>query len=176
MKPNKPRGPKGFRYLSTQDVMQRFGISRFTLRRWHEDEKVGFPKPVFINRRHYYRESDVFSWELKREGIDPDVPDFVHGAEVVSGVISDYGELVDALKKHRESLKMTVMELDARSGMQEGYTTKLENWARPGYGRGAGPDTLPLWLGGLRLGIVLVSLPRAPRHFQQRAKPSVEII
>ncbi|YCI03318.1 helix-turn-helix domain-containing protein [Ensifer sp. D2-11] len=174
MTPNKLRAPKGDRYLATQEVMQRLGISRFTLRRWHEREKIGFPKPIFINPRHYYRESDVFRWELKREGIDPDVPDAVHGVEVVSGVISDYGELVNALKKHRENLKMTAIELDARSGMQEGYTIKLENWERPDYGRGAGPDTLPLWLGGLRLDIVLVTLPRAPRNYQQRAKPAVE--
>jgi hypothetical protein len=55
--------------------------------------------------------------------------------------------------------------------MQEGYTSKLENFGRP-QGRGMGPEVFPLWLGGLRVGVILVDLPRAPR---KRAQPSVDI-
>jgi len=56
--------------------------------------------------------------------------------------------------------------------MQEGYTTKLENYQRF-YGRGVGPESLPLWLGGLRLAIVLVELPRAPRNFRDKTRPGI---
>ncbi len=36
-------------------------------------------------------------------------------------------------------------------------------------GRGMGPETFPLWLGGVRVGIVLVDLPRRPRKKQTDA-------
>lgn len=66
------------------------------------------------------------------------------------------------LRKRRTELNITSIELDARSGMQEGYASKLENYGRP-QGRGMGPETFPLWLGGLKCGIILVDLPRAER-------------
>lgn len=154
-----------YRRLSTEAVCERFGISRYTLRRWHEDERVGFPRPIFINRRHYYSEADIFRWEMKQAGLDPDVPMTLGGLKTVSGVISDYSEFVDAMVRRRYVLKMSSLEADAITGMQEGYTNKLENWERP-YGRGMGPDTFPLWLGGLRVGLVLVELPRRPRSFK----------
>ncbi|WP_234909521.1 helix-turn-helix transcriptional regulator [Rhizobium rhizogenes] len=156
------------RRLSTEEVCHRFGISRFTLRRWHESEEVGFPKPLSISRRHYYSESDIFRWELRQQGIDPDMPQSITGYPVISGPISDYRDLVAALRKRREALKLSAMEVDARSGMQEGYTNKLENWGRP-YGRGAGPDILPLWLGGVRVALVLVELPKRPRSLKKIA-------
>ncbi len=170
MVPSMPSSPLSIkkprdRRLSTEQVCDRFGVTRFTLRRWHESEEVGFPKPIFINRRHYYSEAEIFRWELRQQGIDPDMPQSAAGYEVVSGPISDYGDLVEALRKQRERLKLSVMEVDAVTGMQEGYTNKLENWGRP-YGRGAGPEILPLWLGGLRTALVLVELPRRPRHLK----------
>ncbi len=41
--------------------------------------------------------------------------------------------------------------LELKSGLQQGYVAKLDNWERT-YGRGVGPDTMPLLLGGLRVG------------------------
>lgn len=162
----------GPRYLSTEDVLTRFGISRFTLRRWHEGEKVGFPKPTIINRRHYYREAEVIRWELRQQGLDPDGISEVNGLKAASDVITDYDSLVIAMRNRREALKLTTLEVDAKSGMQEGYASKLENYQRS-FGRGVGPDTLPLWLGALRLGIILVELPRATRNFQSLAKAPI---
>ncbi len=48
-----------------------------------------------------------------------------------SGIISDYPSLVDALRKRRNDLSLSCMELEAISGLQEGYATKLENHAQP---------------------------------------------
>ncbi len=127
---------------------------------------MAFPKPIDINRILYWREKAIEDWEMRQQGVDPDMPQLAAGYEVVSGPISDYGDLVEALRKQRERLKMTVMEVDAVTGMQEGYTNKLENWGRP-YGRGAGPEILPLWLGGLRTALVLVELPRRPRRLKR---------
>lgn len=159
------------RHLSSAEVQARYGISRFTLRRWVEDKSIGFPKPMFVNRRHYYFEEQVLRWEMIRDGIDPDEITTVNGLQAASGVIVDYAEFVDAMVKHRSKMKLSVMELDARSGMQEGYTSKLENWERP-QGRGMGPEMFPLWLGGLRLGIVLVELPKTTRDFRSLSRPA----
>lgn len=173
MKISKPsRVPAGSRFLTASDVMQRFQISRFTLRNWLKNEDLGFPKPVSIERRRYFREIDVFKWELRQEGVDPDAISEVNGLRAASGLITDYETFVAAMAKRRQDLKLSVLELDARSGLQEGYTSKLENYHRD-YGRGVGPDTMPLWLGGLKLGIVLVELPKATRNFKDLARPAI---
>lgn len=38
-----------------------------TLWRWLNNENVNFPKPIYINRRRYFRISDVLEWESRRE-------------------------------------------------------------------------------------------------------------
>ncbi|WP_105437677.1 AlpA family transcriptional regulator [Neorhizobium sp. T25_13] len=157
------------RKLSTADVCQRYGISRHTLRRWSQHPEIAFPKPIWINRIHFFDEAEILKWELRRAGLNPDVPESIEGFPVVSGFITDYDQFVNAMIAQRARRKMTMIELDARSGMQEGYTSKLENYQRH-YGRGVGPDTLPLWLGGLRVALVLVELPRATRNFKQLAE------
>lgn len=172
MKKPKPSFPPGQK-LSTDAVLQRFGISRWTLHRWHKDEELGFPKPIFINRRHYFDAGEILRWEMKQAGIDPDGDIRLQGMVPVSQTITDYDELVSALTKRRSALKMTCEELDAVTGLQEGYVNKLENYHRPN-GRGAGKDSLFLWTGGLRVGIILVDLPRRPRSLK-RIQDSVDM-
>ncbi|PDS94047.1 hypothetical protein CO659_31075 [Rhizobium sp. S9] len=50
--------------------------------------------------------------------------------KVVSGVIQDYPSFVRAMVSRLRDLKLPCIELDARSGMQEGYANKLEKWVR----------------------------------------------
>lgn len=38
------------------------GISDMSLWRWLNDPKLGFPKPIVIQRRRYWREADILSW------------------------------------------------------------------------------------------------------------------
>ncbi len=152
-------------HLSARDVCERYGISRRTLDRWRASESFGFPKPIELNRRLYWRENELMDWDLRQQGIDPKLPPSAAGYPVISGPIGDYSDLVEALRKQRERLKLSVMEVDAITGLQEGYTNKLENWGRP-YGRGAGPEILQLWLGGLRTALVLVELPKRPRNLR----------
>jgi len=50
--------------LTATQVRQRFGgISDMTLWRWLHDGAVGFPKPVVINRRRYFRVADVDAFQ-----------------------------------------------------------------------------------------------------------------
>lgn len=148
-------------YLSVDDVLGRYGISRSTLWRWVKLR--AFPEPRLIGRKRYFRRIDVNSWDEAQSGKPVDEPETALGLPVCSGVIQSYDDLVAAMKGRRISLGLSNIEAEAKAGLQEGYISKLENPDKK-YGRGVGPDTLPLWLGGLRVGIVLVDLPRRPRR------------
>lgn len=148
------------KYLDIADVCERYGIGRTTLYRWMKEPS--FPASVTIRKRRYFSDLALARWEAERGGEDPDMPSRLHGLKPVSGVINDYQDFVDAMIKRRSEIGISSMELDARSGMQEGYVSKLENFGRP-QGRGMGPEVFPLWLGGLKVGVVLVELPRRPR-------------
>lgn len=153
-------------YISAKEVLARYGISRATLDRWIKGR--GFPAPRHIVGKRHFALSEVDQWDFEQSGHAVEVgTEKALGYDVVSGVIQNYDELVDALIARRDALKLSCIELDARSGMQEGYTNKLENW-RQSYGRGMGPEVFPLWLGALKVGIVLVDLPRK----QRKAKAS----
>ncbi len=155
---------KNQKYLSVGDITERYGVSRATVYNWQKRE-ADFPAAVKISGRPYFSEYELDKWDAKRGGVDPDIDSRIHGLKPCSGVITDYQQFIDAMVRRRDDLHISSMELDAQSGMQEGYTSKLENYGRP-QGRGMGPETFPLWLGGLRVGIVLVDLPRRPRKKQ----------
>jgi predicted DNA-binding transcriptional regulator AlpA len=38
------------------------GVSAMTLHRWLNNPDLDFPRPHFIGRRRYWRESDVVAW------------------------------------------------------------------------------------------------------------------
>ena len=38
------------------------GITDMTLWRWLNDPKLGFPKPIYIGRRRYWKEVEIISW------------------------------------------------------------------------------------------------------------------
>lgn len=43
------------------------GISDMTLWRWLENPELNFPRPIYIGRRRYWRESDIVAWLEARE-------------------------------------------------------------------------------------------------------------
>lgn len=54
-------------YLSSAGVRARYGdCSDMTLWRWLNDERVGFPAPIRIQRRRFWRLSDLEAWEAER--------------------------------------------------------------------------------------------------------------
>jgi hypothetical protein len=51
-------------YLTAAQVRQRFGgISDMALWRWLHDEDLKFPQPLYIQRRRFWRASDLTAWE-----------------------------------------------------------------------------------------------------------------
>lgn len=145
--------------LDAADVMARYGICRSTLANWISDNALNFPVPFKVAGKRFWRINEMDAWDEHHAGRSLEQQETVRGAKVISPIIRDYAEFVAAMRERRDEMKMTNMELEAKSGLQEGYVTKLENWPSQ-YARGVGADTFPLWLGGLRVGVVLVELPR----------------
>lgn len=65
------------------------GVSSMTLWRWMNDPQKGFPRPIYVGRRRYWREADVIAWlearETPNDGADGPDPRIVLGAR--KGVI-----------------------------------------------------------------------------------------
>jgi predicted DNA-binding transcriptional regulator AlpA len=53
-------------YLPSVQVAARYGICLRTLYRWAESETLELPKPLWINRRRFWRLADLQAWERRR--------------------------------------------------------------------------------------------------------------
>ncbi|WP_421611645.1 helix-turn-helix transcriptional regulator [Agrobacterium tumefaciens] len=154
-------------YLNVDDVLARYRISRWTLQKMIKEK--GFPKPTqFSRRRRYFKALEVEAWDRLQFGDALEIVPEALGMPIVSDVIQTYEDFVKAMRNRRNALDLPANEADALGGMEEGYTNKLENYGKP-YGRGMGVETFPRWLGGMRVGIVLVALPRRPHAKRKRA-------
>jgi predicted DNA-binding transcriptional regulator AlpA len=49
--------------VPARKVQERYGISGRTLDRWLAQPDLRFPKPILINRRRYFRESELSEFE-----------------------------------------------------------------------------------------------------------------
>jgi predicted DNA-binding transcriptional regulator AlpA len=50
--------------LTAPQICARYGnISDMTLWRWLRNAALGFPKPMVINRRRYWRLAEIEAWE-----------------------------------------------------------------------------------------------------------------
>ena len=56
----------GRRLLPAKQVTARYGIVGRTLDRWLDDAELGFPKPTVINKRRYFSETELETWERSR--------------------------------------------------------------------------------------------------------------
>jgi hypothetical protein len=50
----------------TRLVLARYHVVDRTLDRWIADPALNFPRPLIINRRRYFRQSDLQAWERAR--------------------------------------------------------------------------------------------------------------
>lgn len=55
-------------YLTGPQVCERYGISQMSLHRWLNRPELGFPKPMTVCRRRYFREADLIDWERRQAG------------------------------------------------------------------------------------------------------------
>jgi predicted DNA-binding transcriptional regulator AlpA len=55
--------------LPASSVWTRFGVVDRTLDRWLEKASLGFPRPIVINRRRYFRESEIVAWERMQAAV-----------------------------------------------------------------------------------------------------------
>lgn len=53
-------------YLTGPQLQARYSISDVTLWRWIRSDKLGFPKPMVINRLRYFRRDEIEAWDAKR--------------------------------------------------------------------------------------------------------------
>jgi predicted DNA-binding transcriptional regulator AlpA len=53
-------------YLPAGQVRARYGVSDMSLWRWLHDPKLGFPAPIKIHKRRYWKLADLQAWEASR--------------------------------------------------------------------------------------------------------------
>ena len=53
----------GQTFLTGPQVQARYQKSAVTMWRWVRDDALGFPAPIQINRRNFWRLSDLEAWE-----------------------------------------------------------------------------------------------------------------
>lgn len=52
------------KFLSVESVRRRYdGVSRATIWRWSKDTSVGFPTPIYIAKRPFWRLDDLIRFE-----------------------------------------------------------------------------------------------------------------
>jgi hypothetical protein len=47
-------------------VQERFAIADRTLDKWLINKSLNFPRPVYINKRKYFRKCEIFEWERQQ--------------------------------------------------------------------------------------------------------------
>ncbi|MGY6636930.1 MAG: helix-turn-helix transcriptional regulator [Erythrobacter sp.] len=62
------RGPAQDVFLTGPQVQRRYQKSHVTLWRWINDDKLGFPQPMRVNRLNYWRLADLEAWEAAQGG------------------------------------------------------------------------------------------------------------
>lgn len=50
------------------------GVSDMSLFRWARDERAGFPRPVYFNRRRYWIAAEIEAWWASRSKDAPPAP------------------------------------------------------------------------------------------------------
>lgn len=53
-------------YLPAVAVRARYGVSDMSLWRWLRDDALGFPHPLRINGRRFWKLSELEAWEALR--------------------------------------------------------------------------------------------------------------
>jgi predicted DNA-binding transcriptional regulator AlpA len=54
------------RKLPARQVCQRYGFCDKTLDRWCANEKLNFPKPMYVNKRRYFDEDELDEFDRRQ--------------------------------------------------------------------------------------------------------------
>lgn len=54
---------KGDVLISIAELEQRYNRGRWAFDRWQRDEKLGFPRPIILRRRRYYKLREIEAFE-----------------------------------------------------------------------------------------------------------------
>ncbi|MBB6407643.1 helix-turn-helix transcriptional regulator [Mesorhizobium sangaii] len=57
------QAPQGAGFLPARRVWERYGVTSMTLHRWLNDQRIAFPKPVYIGRFRYFKLAEIEAWE-----------------------------------------------------------------------------------------------------------------
>jgi hypothetical protein len=52
--------------IPSRKVLERYLICDRTLDRWTANSTLGFPRPILINKRRFWRVTDLVAWERAR--------------------------------------------------------------------------------------------------------------
>jgi predicted DNA-binding transcriptional regulator AlpA len=55
--------PEKEKLLPAAKVRQRYDVSDMSIWRWLHNDELGFPKPLRINKRRFWRLSELRAWE-----------------------------------------------------------------------------------------------------------------
>ena len=53
-------------FFPARQVWERYRVSEMTLWRWVNNDRLGFPQPIYIGRFRYWRASELVTWERAR--------------------------------------------------------------------------------------------------------------
>lgn len=59
----------GERLLPIRQLLSRYSVSDRTIDRWLADPRVGFPQPIVIQRRRFWRLADIEQFERSRAAV-----------------------------------------------------------------------------------------------------------
>lgn len=155
-------------YMSAAEVRRRFQIGTTTLHRWVNDASLNFPRPLRFKGRRYFSAPAIDEWQ-KAVAAQKIKTEPAQQNEPITEPILTYDELVAALRKRRVDLGLSQMTVDNMSGLQSGYTGKLEANPRSDHARGLGRVSMPLLLSALGCAMVLVDTSRAQKQQRIRA-------
>jgi predicted DNA-binding transcriptional regulator AlpA len=63
----------GDQFLPARKVWERYGVTSMTLWRWIHDDKLKFPRPVYILRFRYWRLNDLVTREQSSSSAQSEV-------------------------------------------------------------------------------------------------------
>jgi len=66
VEPVTPKGGPASDFVPGPAVAKRYGVTPMTFYRWLDNPDLAFPRPLYIGRFRYWRQSELIEWERSR--------------------------------------------------------------------------------------------------------------